>query len=87
MFSGSIPALVTPFSKDGSKLELDVWQRLVAWHVREGSDAIVIGGTTGEGPTLEISELEDLVRSAKEVADRVPIIVNTGTNCTKKVWR
>jgi 4-hydroxy-tetrahydrodipicolinate synthase len=84
MFSGSIPALVTPFSKDGLKIELDVWQRLVSWHVREGSDGIVIGGTTGEGPALESCELEELVRAAKEAADGMAIIVNTGTNCTKK---
>jgi 4-hydroxy-tetrahydrodipicolinate synthase len=84
MFSGSIPALVTPFSKDGSVVDLDALQRLVAWHVREGSDGIVIGGTTGEGPTLTAHELEEMVRVAKEAADGLPIIVGTGTNCTKK---
>jgi len=51
MFKGSIPALVTPFTKGGA-LDLDALKKLVEWHIAEGSHALVPCGTTGESPTL-----------------------------------
>ena len=51
MFKGSIPALVTPLRPDGT-LDLEAWDRLVDFHLAEGSDALVVGGTTGESPAL-----------------------------------
>ena len=84
MFKGSIPALVTPMQADGS-LDYQAWDRLLDWHAAEGTDAVVVGGTTGESPTLEPEELVELVRRAKQrVGDRMPVIAGSGTNSTAK---
>lgn len=84
MFRGSIVALVTPMGADG-ELDLAALDRLIEFHVGEGTDGIVIAGTTGESPTLEADELETLVRRAVEVADgRIPVIGGSGTNSTAK---
>lgn len=82
MFHGSIPALVTPMREDGS-VDLEAWDRLLDFHLREGSDGVVVGGTTGESPTLERSELETLVRRAKQrLGGRMPVIAGSGSNST-----
>jgi 4-hydroxy-tetrahydrodipicolinate synthase len=84
MFKGSIPALVTPMHADGS-VDFAAWERLLDFHVAEGTDAVVVGGTTGESPTLERHELEQLVRVAKaRVGGRLPVIAGSGTNSTAK---
>jgi 4-hydroxy-tetrahydrodipicolinate synthase len=84
MFKGSIPALVTPMRADGA-VDLEAWDRLLDFHVGEGTDAVVVGGTTGESPTLESAELAQLVRRAKaRVAGRMPIIAGSGTHSTAK---
>ena len=80
MFKGSIPALVTPMRATGA-LDLDAWDRLLDFHVQNGSDAVVVGGTTGESPTLERAELAELVRRARRRLDgRMPLIAGSGTN-------
>jgi 4-hydroxy-tetrahydrodipicolinate synthase len=82
MFKGSIPAIVTPMRADGS-VDHAAWARLLDFHATEGTDGIVVGGTTGESPTLDEDELVELVRTAKvRVGDRIPIIAGSGTNCT-----
>ncbi len=84
MFKGSIPALVTPMRADGS-VDYEAWDRLLDWHVAEGTDAIVVGGTTGESPTLEPGELGKLVRRARDrVGSAMPVIAGSGTNSTTK---
>ena len=84
MFHGSIPALVTPMRDDGA-IDFDAWDALLDFHVREGSDGVVVGGTTGESPVLDRSELEELVRRARSrLAGRIPVIAGSGTNCTAK---
>jgi 4-hydroxy-tetrahydrodipicolinate synthase len=84
MFQGSIPALVTPMRADGS-LDFPAWERLLDFHVAEGTDAVVVGGTTGESPTLQPAEVAELVRRAKvHVAGRMPIIAGSGTNSTAR---
>jgi len=84
MFHGSIPALVTPMRDDGA-IDFDAWDALLDFHLREGSDGVVVGGTTGESPVLDRSELEDLVRRARSrLAGRIPVIAGSGTNCTAK---
>jgi 4-hydroxy-tetrahydrodipicolinate synthase len=84
MFKGSIPALVTPMRADGS-VDHEAWQRLLDWHVAEGTDAIVVGGTTGESPTLETEELAELVGLARDrIGGRIPVIAGSGTNSTAK---
>ena len=84
MFKGSIPALVTPMRDDGT-IDFAAWDALLDFHLREGTDGVVVGGTTGESPVLERSELEELVRRAKaRVAGRIPVIAGSGTNGTAK---
>jgi 4-hydroxy-tetrahydrodipicolinate synthase len=82
MFKGSIPALITPMRDDGS-VDLAAWDRLLEFHLGEGSDAVVVGGTTGESPTLSADELTELIRRAKaRVAGRLPVIAGSGGNST-----
>jgi 4-hydroxy-tetrahydrodipicolinate synthase len=84
MFKGSIPALVTPM-KSGGAIDPAAWDRLLDFHVASGTDGVVVGGTTGESPTLERAELEELVRRAKmRLAGRMPLIAGSGTNSTAK---
>ena len=84
MFKGSIPALVTPMRPDGT-LDLEAWDRLVDFHLAEGSDALVVGGTTGESPALAREELETLIATARRrVAGRIPVIAGSGTAGTAK---
>jgi 4-hydroxy-tetrahydrodipicolinate synthase len=84
MFKGSIPALVTPMQADGA-IDFVAWDRLLDFHGESGTDAVVVGGTTGESPTLERAELEQLIRRAKaRLAGRLPVIAGTGTNSTAK---
>ena len=84
MFKGSIPALVTPMRANGA-LDLDAWDRVLDFHLQAGSDGVVVGGTTGESPVLEVDELEELVRRAcRRLGSRVPVIAASGTNSTAK---
>jgi 4-hydroxy-tetrahydrodipicolinate synthase len=84
MFKGSIPALVTPMRDDGA-IDFDAWDALLDFHLREGTDGIVVGGTTGESPVLDRAELEELVRRARRRVDgRIPVIAGSGTNGTAK---
>jgi 4-hydroxy-tetrahydrodipicolinate synthase len=84
MFKGSIPALVTPMRADGA-VDFPAWDRLLDFHVAEGTDGVVVGGTTGESPTLETAEVVELVRRAKaRLAGRMPVIAGSGTNSTAK---
>jgi 4-hydroxy-tetrahydrodipicolinate synthase len=84
MFRGSIVALVTPMGAAG-ELDLAALDRLIEFHIGEGTDGFVIAGTTGESPTLAADELEALVgRAVAAVAGRVPVIAGSGTNSTAK---
>jgi len=82
--TGSIVAIVTPMHEDGS-LDYPALRALVDWHVAEGTDAIVIVGTTGESPTVSVEEHCELIRVAVEQArKRIPIIAGTGGNSTNE---
>ena len=81
---GSLVAIVTPMSDDGA-LDLDALRRLVDWHIAEGTDGIVIVGTTGESPTVSFDEHCLLIRTTVEqAAGRVPVIAGTGANSTSE---
>lgn len=81
MFSGSLPALVTPF-KNG-ELDLETLKKLVDWHVDQGSNGLVPVGTTGESPTLSHREHEQVVEEVvKAAAGRIPVIAGAGSNNT-----
>ncbi|MEO5677570.1 MAG: 4-hydroxy-tetrahydrodipicolinate synthase [Usitatibacter sp.] len=84
MLSGSIVAIVTPMTADGS-LDLPRLKSLVDWHVAEGTDGIVIVGTTGESPTVDVSEHCKLIESAVQFAGgRIPVIAGAGGNSTRE---
>jgi 4-hydroxy-tetrahydrodipicolinate synthase len=77
-----LTAIVTPFKDDGS-VDLDAFQALCAHLVENGSDGIVVAGTTGESPTLSDEERLDLFRAALEaVGDRATVVAGTGTYST-----
>lgn len=79
---GSIPAIVTPMHEDGS-LDLPAFRKLVDWHIEEGTDALVVVGTSGESATLDVEEHILMVKTAVEhAAGRLPIIAGTGGNST-----
>ena len=82
MIQGSIVALVTPMHTDGS-LDLPGLHKLIDWHIAEGTDSIVIVGTTGESSTVSVDEHCELIKIAVEhTAKRIPIIAGTGGNST-----
>jgi 4-hydroxy-tetrahydrodipicolinate synthase len=82
VFAGSLVAIVTPFRDDG-EIDWKAWSRLIDLHLQGGTSGMVIGGTTGESPTITEPELVELTRRAKEqVAGRMQIIVGCGTSST-----
>ena len=82
MIQGSLVAIVTPMHADGS-LDLPGLRKLIDWHIAEGTDGIVIVGTTGESPTVTVDEHCELIKVAVEHTNkRIPIIAGTGGNST-----
>ncbi len=82
MFSGSIVALITPMSADGS-VDYVALKRLVEFHIENETDAIVATGTTGECATLDFEEHRQVIRKIVEYVDgRLPVIAGTGGNST-----
>ncbi len=83
--SGAYTALVTPFSEDGSAIDFDAYDKLVESQIAGGISGLVPCGTTGETPTLTDSEQRELIKHTVAVAKgRVPVLVGTGSNSTKK---
>ncbi len=82
MFKGSLIALATPFDAD-NRVDYEGLERLIEFHVSEGSDGLVIAGTTGESATLENSEHVELIRKSVDIVNgRLPVIAGTGSNST-----
>jgi len=82
MLTGSLVAIVTPMLEDGS-LDHARFKSLIDWHVAEGTQGIVVVGTTGESPTVDFDEHKELIRIAvRHAAGRVPVIAGTGANST-----
>src|SRR3954466_13848189 len=82
MITGSLVAIVTPMHEDG-QLDLARFRQLIDWHVEEGTDGIVVVGTTGESPTVDFDEHKELIRVAVQHSrGRIPIIAGTGGNST-----
>lgn len=85
LFKGSGVAIVTPFNQDGS-IDYSSYENLLEWHVKEGTDAIIVCGTTGEAATMEVAEKKELVKfTVKKINKRIPVIVGVGGNYTDKV--
>ena len=84
MLTGSLVAIVTPMQADGA-LDIPRFRQLIDWHVAEGTDGLVVVGTTGESPTVDVEEHCLLIRTAVEhAAGRVPVIAGTGANSTSE---
>ena len=84
MLTGSLVALVTPFDAN-DRIDYAAVERLVEFHVAEGTDGLVIAGTTGESATLERKEHAELIaRTVEIVAGRLPVIAGTGSNSTRQ---
>lgn len=84
MFDGSLVALVTPMSDDGS-LDWEALARLVTFHAEQGTRAVVSVGTTGESPTLDIGEHCEVIRQTIQfAAGRLPVIAGSGANSTSE---
>jgi 4-hydroxy-tetrahydrodipicolinate synthase len=84
MLQGSLVAIVTPMQEDGT-LDLGALRSLIDFHVNQGTDGIVVVGTTGESPTVDFDEHCLLISTTVEhVAQRIPVIAGTGANSTSE---
>ena len=83
MLKGSIVALITPFQNN--TLNEDVYRKLIHYHLKNGTNGIVPGGTTGESPTLSHDEHKKIIEIAvKECSGKIPVIAGTGSNSTSE---
>ncbi len=83
MFEGSYVALVTPFYPDGS-VNFEKLKQLCQWHVENGTDGLVVLGTTGESSTTDAEEDAAIVRCCVDaIGGRIPVIAGGGSNCTE----
>ena len=86
MITGSLPALVTPFTN--GKVDIAALKKLVDWHIDQGSHGLVPVGTTGESPTLTHEEHDLVVETVVgQAAGRVPVIAGAGSNNTDETVR
>lgn len=81
IFKGSATALITPFTESG--VDFDAYEKLLNFQIENGTDALVVLGTTGEPATMSAKEKDEVIKLAvKTVKGRVPVIVGTGSNST-----
>lgn len=81
---GSLVAIVTPMRGDGG-LDLAAFRKLIDWHIAEGTDGIVVVGTTGESPTVDFEEHRLIIKTAVDhAAGRIAVIAGTGANATSE---
>ncbi|NYT59287.1 4-hydroxy-tetrahydrodipicolinate synthase [Alcaligenaceae bacterium] len=83
-FQGSLVALITPMLPDGS-LDFDAYRKLIDWHIGQGTDGLVVVGTSGESPTVSVEEHVELIQIAVEhSAGRLPVVAGIGGNSTSE---
>ena len=81
LFKGSGVAIVTPFNTQG--VDLKKLEELLEWHIKSGTDAIIVCGTTGEASTMTEQERKETIKFAVDIVKkRIPVIAGTGTNNT-----
>ena len=86
VFRGVATALITPFRE--GVIDYEALSSMIEWQIREGIDALLVAGTTGENATLSVEEHRELVRFARErIAGRVPLIAGCGSNSTAHACR
>jgi 4-hydroxy-tetrahydrodipicolinate synthase len=84
MLKGSVVAIITPMQDDGA-LDLNSFRKLLDWHIAQGTDGIVVVGTTGESPTVDHDEHCLLIKTTVDhVAKRIPVVAGTGANSTRE---
>ena len=82
MFKGTGTALITPFTENG--IDFEAFENLLEMQIANGIDCLLIAGTTGEPPTMTKEEKDEVIKfGIKTINHRVPVIVGTGTNCTR----
>ena len=82
IFTGSGVAIITPFNNQG--IDFDKFKELIEWHIAEGTDAIIVCGTTGESATLPMEEHKALINCCvDQVNGRIPVIAGAGSNDTR----
>ena len=83
IFKGAGVAIVTPM-KENEEVNYEKLQELIEWQIDQGTDAIIIAGTTGESSTLTMEEHSKVIKAAVEFAKhRVPVVAGSGSNCTR----
>jgi 4-hydroxy-tetrahydrodipicolinate synthase len=83
IFKGAGVAIVTPM-KDNEDVNYDKLEELINWHVDNGTDSIIIAGTTGESSTLTMQEHKEVIEAAVKFTNhRIPVVAGTGSNCTR----
>lgn len=83
IFKGAGVAIVTPMKENGD-VNYDKLEELINWQVDQGTDAIIIAGTTGESSTLTMEEHEEVIKAAVAFTKhRIPVVAGTGSNCTR----
>lgn len=81
IFKGSGVAIVTPFNEEG--VDFKKLEELLEWHIKSGTDAIIVCGTTGEGSTMSETERKEAIKFTVDVVKkRIPVIAGTGSNNT-----
>ncbi|SEJ09172.1 4-hydroxy-tetrahydrodipicolinate synthase [Lachnospiraceae bacterium A10] len=85
IFTGSGVAIITPMKNNATQdVNYDKLEELINFHIDNGTDSIIIAGTTGEGATLTMEEHRKVIKSAVEFTKgRIPVVAGTGSNCTK----
>ncbi|MDN5342675.1 4-hydroxy-tetrahydrodipicolinate synthase [Oceanotoga sp. DSM 15011] len=87
MFKGTATALITPFNKE-KELDIKNFEKLINDQIENNINALVILGTTGESPTINEKEKYEIIKKAIEITNKkIPIIVGTGSNDTKKILK
>lgn len=82
IFKGCGTAIITPFNENG--VNFDEFKKLIEFQISEGTDALIVCGTTGEASTMTLEERKKTIEFAVKTANkRVPIIAGTGANCTQ----
>ena len=83
IFRGAGVAIVTPMYDNGA-VNFDEFEKLIEFQIANGTDAIIVCGTTGESSTLSHEEHLEVIRyCAEKVAGRIPVVAGTGSNCTE----
>ena len=83
IFKGAGVAIVTPF-KDNGEVNYPEFEKMIEFQIKNGTDAIIVCGTTGEAATMSEEEHMDVVKFCiDKVAGRIPVVAGTGSNCTQ----